>query len=166
MDLQGAVTECPLTDQYTYDSNTWPPALAGIVAGAIAAIDAAIIGWILTEFVVDQPHEYTNSLTVAVTALVLGWASGMLWRRLRATNNAPRVFAWTLAGGFVATLSAVLIADQTVLRSLAPYAVPLAAVIFITLAFFTPVLARVTTAKWIAAIPVLLALAIGVGLLV
>jgi len=153
-----------LTDHYTYDPNTWPPSLAGIVAGAIGAIVAALIGWMLTGGIVDRPSEYTNSLTVVIVSLVLGWISGLLWRRLRAGHNATRAFSWTIAGGFLMTLSAVLIVDQTVLSSLAPYAVPLAAVIFITLAFFTPVLARVTAPLWSAAIPILLAFAIGVGL--
>jgi hypothetical protein len=88
----------------------------------------------------------------------------MLWRRIRATDRASTIFAWTLVGAFVATLSAVVIADQTVLKSLAPWAIPLAAVIFITLAFFTPLLSRVHAPQWIAAIPILIALAIGVGL--
>lgn len=153
-----------MTDQYTYDPNTWPPSLAGIVAGAIGAIVAALIGWMLTGGIVDRPSDYTNSLTVVIASLVLGWISGLLWQRLRAGDNAVKAFSWTVAGGFLVTLSAVLIVDQTVLSSLAPYAIPLAAVIFITLAFFTPVLARVTAPLWSAAIPILLAFAIGIGL--
>lgn len=153
-----------MTDQYTYDPNTWPPSLAGIVAGAIGAIVAALIGWMLTGGIVDRPSEYANSLTVVLISLTLGWISGLLWRRLRASDNAPKTFSWTVAGAFLVTLSAVLIVDQTVLSSLAPYAVPLAAVIFITLAFFTPVLARVTAPRWAAAVPLLLAFAVGFGL--
>lgn len=153
-----------MTDQYTYDPNTWPPSLAGIVAGAIGAIVAALIGWMLTGGIVDQPSDYTNSLTVVIVSLVLGWISGLLWRRLRAGDNAVMAFSWTIAGGFLVTLSAVLIVDQTVLSSLAPYAVPLAAIVFITLAFFTPILTRVTAPKWSAAVPLLLAFAVGVGL--
>jgi uncharacterized membrane protein len=153
-----------LTEKYTYEPNTWPPSLAGIVAGAIGAIVAALIGWMLTGGIVDRPSEYTNSLTVVSVSLTLGWISGLLWRRLRAGNNAVNAFSWTIVGGFLVTLSAVLIVDQTVLSSLAPYAVPLAAIIFITLAFFTPVLARITAPKWSAVIPILLAFAIGIGL--
>ena len=156
--------EQSLTDKYTYDPNTWPPSLAGIVAGAVGAIVAAIIGWMLTGGVVDRPSEYTNSLTVVTVSLVLGWVSGLLWRRLRAGDNAVRAFSWTIAGGFLVTLSAVLIVDRTVLNSLAPYAVPLAAIIFITLGFFTPVLARVTAPLWSASVPILLAFAVGFGL--
>jgi hypothetical protein len=153
-----------VADTYVYDPDTWPPALAGVVAGAIGAIVAAIVGWILTEGVVENPHDYVNSLTVVIVSLALGFIAGMLWRRLRATNNASTVFAWTLVGGGVATVAAVLMVDQTVLSSLAPYVLPLVAIIFITLAFFTPIMSRVTAPTWIAAIPILLALAIGVGL--
>ena len=153
-----------MTNRYIYDPDTWPPALAGIVAGAIAAMVAATIGWILTTIVIDSPHEFTNSLTIVIVALVLGFISGSLWRKLRATDNARMVFGWTLAGGFVATIAAVLIADQTVLRSLAPYAVPLVAIVFITLAFFTPLLSTVRSPRWIATLPVLASLAIGIGL--
>jgi len=155
-----------VTDKYAFDPEAWPPMLAGLVAGAIGAIDAAIIGWILTEFAFDQPHTYTNSLSVTIVALVLGLISGGLWGNLRASANGYRAFAWTMVGGFAVTISAVLVADKTVLRDLAPYAVPLAAVIFITLAFFTPLLSRVRTSSWVAALPVLLALAIGIGLFV
>ncbi|GMQ93633.1 MAG: hypothetical protein BMS9Abin12_1113 [Acidimicrobiia bacterium] len=153
-----------MTNQYTYDPDAWPPVVAGLVAGAIAAIAAAVIGWILTTTALDSPDEYANSLTVVVIALVLGLISGVLWRRLRASSNAQTVFAWSMAGGFVAAIAAVLLADQTVLTSLAPYAVPLVAIVFITLGFFTPMLARTRSPQWIAAIPPLLAVGIGFGL--
>jgi hypothetical protein len=155
-----------LADTYTYNPDTWSPALAGVVAGSIGAIVAAIVGWILTGEVVENPHDLVNSLTVVIVALVLGLIAGLLWRRLRATDNASTIFAWTVVGGFVMTLAAILVVDQTVLSSLAPYTVPLAGIIFITLAFFTPILSRVTAPPWIAVIPVLLALAIGLGLFV
>lgn len=140
--------------------------LAGLVAGAIGAIDAAIVGWILTAWVFEAPHDYANSLTVVVVALVLGVISGALWRKLRASPNGRVVFTWAIVGAFFATLSAVVIADQTVVNHLAPYAVPLTAIIFITIAAFTPTLSASHTAKWVAAIPVLLALALGVALYV
>lgn len=153
-----------MTDQYTYDPDTWSPTVAGLVAGAIGAISAAISGWLLTEFVLDQTHRSTNSLTVAIVALVLGLVSGSLWGKLRASDSGHRTFTWTMVGGFFATLSAVLIVDQTLVSELAPYAVPLVAIIFITLAFFTPLLSRVRAATWVAVFPVLLALDIGLGL--
>ena len=61
-------------NEYTYDPNTWNPVLAGVVAGAIGAIVAAIIG-----LFVDSPNEtYANSLVVVLAALTLGAASGAL----------------------------------------------------------------------------------------
>ena len=155
-----------MADTYTYNPDTWSPALAGAVAGAIGAIVAAIVGWILAGGVVENPHDLVNSLTVVIVALVLGLIAGLLWRRLRVTDNASTIFAWTVAGGFVMTLAAILVVDQTVLSSLAPYTVPIAGIIFITLAFFTPILSRVTAPPWISVIPVLLALGIGFGLFV
>lgn len=153
-----------MTDHYTYDPDTWSPSVAGIVAGAISAIVAAIIGRLLTDNALDQPHDLANSLTVVVIALVLGLLSGSLWGKLRASDTGHKAFVWTMVGGFVATLSAVLVVDQTVVSSLAPYAVPLVAVVFITLAFFTPMLSRVKAAAGIAVIPVLVALGVGFGL--
>ena len=153
-----------MAQKYIYDPDTWSPYLAGVVAGAIGAIVAAIIGWILTGGIVENPHDYVNSLTVVIVSLALGLISGLLWQRLRATDNASTIFAWTIVGGFVMTLAAILVVDQTVLSSLAPYAVPLVAIIFITLAFFTPIMSRVTAPAWTSAIPILLALAIGLGL--
>ncbi len=61
-----------MTDRYTYDPDAWSPTLAGIVAGALGAIVAAIIGRLLTEVAFDRPHELANSLTVVLIALILG----------------------------------------------------------------------------------------------
>ncbi|MGI9585860.1 MAG: YceI family protein [Acidimicrobiia bacterium] len=145
---------------YTYNPDTWNPVLAGVVAGATAAIVAALISLPLR-----SPDEIiANSLTVVVASLVLGGISGLLWRRLRVNDNALRVYGWTIAGGFVAAMAGVTLADQTTLNNLVPYAAPLIAVIFITLGFLTPLFAGVTSATWIAAIPIIIALAIGVGL--
>ncbi len=145
---------------YSYNPDTWNPVLAGIVAGAIAAIVAA-----LGSLPLRSPDEIiANSLTVVVASLVLGGISGLLWRRLRVNDNAVRVFGWTMAGGFVAAMAGVAIADQTALNNLVPYATPLAAVIFITLGFLTPLLSGAAAPVWVAAIPIVLALALGIGL--
>jgi polyisoprenoid-binding protein YceI len=145
---------------YSYNPDTWNPVLAGVVAGAIAAIVAALVSLPLR-----SPDEIiANSLTVVVASLVLGGISGLLWRRLRLNENAVRIFGWTMAGGFVAAMAGVAIADQTALNNLVPYATPLAAVIFITLGFLTPLLSGVTGPVWIAAIPIVVAVALGIGL--
>jgi hypothetical protein len=146
---------------YTYDPTTWNPILAGVVAGAIGAIVAAVLSIAL-----ESPNErYANSLSVVIISLVLGAVSGELWRRLRATSNGLRTFGWTTAGGFVAVLAAIVIADRSIAAELSPYAVPVAAVIFITLGFLTPLLDGVRAPVWLAALPVLIALGLGAGLL-
>ncbi len=145
---------------YTYDPNTWHPMLAGAVAGSIAGIMAGLISLLLA-----SPDEIVaNSLTVVATSIVLGLVAGGLWRRLRASKNAPKVFAWSMVGGFFLAMMAIALIDLTVLSSLIPYATPLAALIFITLGFFIPLLSRVTAPTWTAVIPIVIALAIGVGM--
>lgn len=150
-----------MTDSYTFDPSSWNPILAGVVAGAIAAIVAALIALML-----DSPNETTgNSLVIVLIALTIGAASGLLWRRLRANANAMRTFGWTIAGGFFITLVAISIADQTAIDNLIQYAVPLSAVIFITVGFITPLLDGVTAPQWVAIIPIVIALAIGIAFL-
>ena len=145
---------------YTYDPTTWNPILAGTVAGAIGAIVSALVAIGL-----DSPNDtYANSLTVVLVALVLGAASGELWRRLRATNDGLRTFGWTTAGGFVVVLAAIVIADQTVVTDLTPYAAPVAAIIFASLGFLTPLIDGARSPMWVAAIPIVIALGLGVGL--
>lgn len=149
-----------MSDSYIYDPNSWNPILAGVVAGAISAIVAA-----LAALVLESPNESSgNSLVIVLIALAIGAASGFLWRRLRATNNALRTFGWTVAGGFVITLVAITVADLTFVDDLAVYAVPLAAVVFITVGFITPLLDGVTTPSWVAIIPIVVALALGIAL--
>lgn len=150
-----------MTDSYTYDPDSWNPILAGVVAGAVAAIVAALLALLL-----ESPNRTAaNSLVVVLLALAIGAASGLLWRRVRATNNALRTFGWTIAGGFIITLVAITIADQSSVDNLIRYAVPLAAVIFITVGFITPLLDGVTAPPWVAIIPIAIALIIGAALL-
>lgn len=145
---------------YTYDPDAWHPAVAGLVAGAVAAIVAALVSLPLR-----SPDEVVaNSLTVVGVSLALGVVAGLVWRRIRVSNRAVAIFGWTMAGGFVVSMAAVTIADQVALGNLITYAAPLAAIIFITLGFLIPLLAGVTAPVWVAAIPVVIALAMGIGL--
>jgi hypothetical protein len=149
-----------MTAEYTYDPDTWPPALAGAVAGSIAAIMAAVIAFFLR-----SPDELVaNSLTVVLASIVIGLLSGLLWRRLRAGDNALTVFGWSMAGGFVAAMLGVTLGDRFVLDNLLGYAAPLTAVIFLTLGFLVPLLSTAKAPLWIAAVPILIALGLGVGL--
>lgn len=146
---------------YTYNPDAWHPVFAGAAAGAFAAIVAGLLSLIL----VSPGETVANSLTVVLTSIGLGVVAGGLWRRLRASRNAPRIFTWSMVGAFFVTLSAIALADFTVMSSLIPYAAPIAAIVFITLAFFVPMLSNVTAPTWIAIILIVVALGIGVGML-
>lgn len=149
-----------MTSDYSYDPDTWPPVLAGAVAGAIAAIVTAVVAFFLR-----SPDELVaNSLTVVLGAIVIGLLSGLLWRRLRAGHNARTVFGWTMVGGFVAAMLAVTLGDMFILDNLLGYAAPLTAIIFLTLGFLVPLLSTAKAPLWIAAVPILIALGVGVGL--
>lgn len=149
-----------MRDTYIYDPDAWHPVVAGVVAGAIAAI----VGGILSAILRSPDEVVANSLSVALTSLALGLVAGALWRRIRLADNAKRLFGWTMAGGWFVSMLAVTIIDQTVLSNLVAYAAPIAAIIFITLAFLVPILSTVTAPRWIAVVAVLAALAVGVGL--
>jgi hypothetical protein len=149
-----------MTDAYRFDPKAWHPALAGAVAGSIAAIVAAIVSLPLR-----SPNEnIANSVSVVIVSIALGVLSGMLWRRLRAGSNPSKMFAWTLVGGFVAAMLAVTLGDRLVLDNLISYVAPLAAIVFVTLGFLVPVLSKTVLPVWVAAIPIILALAVGLGL--
>ena len=149
-----------MSSRYTYNPDTWPPVLAGAVAGAIAAIVAGLISLFLR-----SPDEIiANSVTVVLVSIILGLLSGELWRKLRTRNRAERTFAWSMVGAFFAVAAAIALADLFFLSNLAKYAAPLALIIFITLGFFVPMLSRVTASVWVAAIPIVIAVILGIGL--
>ena len=149
-----------MTNRYTYNPGTWPPVLAGAVAGSIAAMVAGLLSLILR-----SPDEIiANSVTVVLVSIILGLLSGELWRKLRARRNAEKTFAWSMVGAFFVAASVIALADLFALSNLAEYAGPLALIIFITLGFFIPMLSRVTAPVWVAAIPIVIAIALGIGL--
>ncbi len=147
-------------DTYTFDPDAWHPAVAGAVSGSIAAIVAALVSLPLR-----SPDEIiANSLSVVLVSIALGLVAGMLWRRLRAGRSPQKTFAWAMFGGFVVAMLAATFGQALLLDNLIQYAAPLSAIIFITLGFFIPLLSRVTAPSWVAAIPILVALGLGVGL--
>jgi hypothetical protein len=149
-----------MTDTYRFEPNAWHPALAGAVSGSIAAIVAALVSLPLR-----SPNEnIANTVSVVLASIVLGVLSGMLWRRLRAGSYASKIFAWTMVGAFVAAMLAVTLGDRFLLDNFVTYAAPLAAIIFVTFGFLVPMLSRATLPVWVAAVPIVVALALGVGL--
>jgi polyisoprenoid-binding protein YceI len=149
-----------MTGDYTYDPRALNPILAGLAAGAVGAIAASLIA-----LPIYTPDELiANSLTITISALIIGALSGMLWRRIRALSNATRTFALSVVGAFVVTMVAAAIVDQTTLNRFIPYAGAVSLVIFLSVGLLTPVFARAIAPPWAAVIPVVLALIVGFGL--
>ena len=143
--------------------------LAGLTAGAIAAVIAALVSLPL-----HSPVDIAfNSATVTVAALVVGVLSGFLWTRF-----AGRMlwFLGGLAGIFLVALI-VALAGSVLLERLVSFMVPLAAIIVVICAALTPPLAayferssrleKGTSGlqKWLPAIAVIVALAVGIPLM-
>lgn len=149
-----------MADDYTYDPRALNPILAGLAAGSVGAIAASLIA-----LPIHTPDELVaNSVTITIGALIIGALSGWLWRRIRASSNAYRTFALAMVGGFVITMLAAAIVDQTALNRLIPYAAAVSLVIFLSVGLLTPVFATAIAPAWAALIPVVLALIVGFGL--
>ena len=149
-----------MTD-YTYDPTSLNPILSGLGAGAIGAIVASLVSLPLS-----SPDEtVANTLSVTVVSLLIGLAAGELWRRLRASNNAMRTFLWAQAGALIIALLAITIVDRTFLGQLGPYALPLAIIVFASVALLTPLLAGSHLPSWSIWLLVAVALLVGAGLL-
>jgi hypothetical protein len=149
-----------MADDYTFDPHALNPWLAGLTAGAVAAIAGTLLA-----FTLRSPDEIVaNSLTVAVGALLIGVASGWLWRRVRATDNGLSTYRWAVLGAFVVSIVAIAIVDQLALGRLISYASPLSVLIFGVVGLLTPFFATVHWPAWVTVIPVVIALALGAGL--
>lgn len=136
--------------------------LAGLTAGAIAAVIAALVSLPL-HAPVDSAF---NSATVTVAALVVGVVAGVLWSRLF-----DRLL-WFLAGIAAIFVIALVIAfaGNTQLDRMVSFMVPLAAIVVVVCAVLTPLLASLLLKpalgllKWSPAVAVIVALAVGFGL--
>lgn len=149
-----------MTD-YTYDPTALNPVLAGMGAGAIGAIVASLVSLPLA-----SPDEViANTLSVTVVSLLIGLAGGALWRRLRASSNGRRTFLWTQIGAMIIALIAVAIVDRAFLEQLGPYALPLAIIIFASVALLTPLLGASHLPAWSMWLLAAVALLLGAGLI-
>jgi polyisoprenoid-binding protein YceI len=149
-----------MTTEYVYDPTTLSPWLAGLAAGAVGAMAG-----ILLAFSLRSPDDIVaNSVSVTVAALIVGLASGWLWRRVRATTRALPTFRWAVFGGLIAALVAIAIVDQVALANLIPYAGPIAAAVFASVGLLTPFFATHHFPGWGVAVLVVLAVALAIGL--
>ena len=137
--------------------------LAGLTAGAIAAVIAALVSLPL-HAPVDTAF---NSATVAVAALFVGVVAGFLWSRL--SGRLPW-FLVALAGIFITALL-IAFAGNTRLDRMVSYMVPLAAIVVVSCAVLTPLLASlflktaIGLLKWTPVVAVVIALVVGFGLI-
>lgn len=146
---------------YTYDPDTLDPVLSGLAAGGVAALFAAAVAIPL-----KSPDEVlANSVSITVVSLLIGLATGALWRRLRATSRATTSYWIAVGSAWFIAMIAVTIIDQAVVRDLVPYATPVATVIFLTVGLLTPPFSQLHVPAWTAAIPVVAAAALGLGLI-
>ena len=137
------------------------PIRAGVIAGSIAAVIAALVSLPLHS--PDDP--LLNSATVVAATLLAGVTAGALWRVLARYPNRPRIFAvlWAMAFG-LAVLAAV--AGEELLDRFMSFLVPLEAIVFPLIGLLTSVLAGRPAANrwWLALGALVFAIGLGVGL--
>jgi polyisoprenoid-binding protein YceI len=149
-----------MSSEYRYDPRALNPVLAGLAAGSVGAIAGSIVSLSIT-----TPDELVaNTLSLTIVALLIGLATGELWRRVRATDNGLRTFSLTVFAAFLLTLILLVSIDRFALQNLLPYAVPVAALVFLSVGLLTPPFSRSVVSSWLVVIPLVLALAIGIGL--
>ena len=137
--------------------------LAGLTAGAIAAVIVALVSLPLHSPV----DSVFNSATVSIAAIAVGLIAGLLWMRL---SERIMWYGISLAGLFIIVLAAAL-AGESVLDRLASFTIPLAAIAIIVCAVLTPLLANffvrpeLWLLKWSPVPALIVALVLGFGLI-
>lgn len=149
-----------MSREYRYDPRTLNPVLAGLAAGSVGAIAGSLVSLSIT-----TPDELVaNTLSLTIVAMLIGLATGELWRRVRATDDGLRTFSLTVFAAFLLTLIVLVSIDRFALQNLLPYAVPVAGLVFLSVGLLTPPFSRSVVSSWLVVIPLVLALAIGIGL--
>ena len=135
------------------------PIRAGLVAGSVAAIVAA-----LASLPLQSPDDILfNSATVVVGALVTGSVAGSIWRILPNDRSRQRRFTllWVIS---LVLVSLLAIAGEAQLDRFFSFLMPLAAIVFVLTGLLTPVIARSSKLSQLWLAPMIVALAIAVGI--
>ncbi len=149
-----------MAEDYVYDPRSVNPVLAGLAAGSVGAIAAALLASPL-----DSPSETAaNPISITVLALAIGALSGLLWRSVRAQNSGTKIFAWTIGGGLLVVLSSLAVIEWLSGGGWFQYAGLVVGVIFLSVGLLTPVISRAVGPPWAALLPVVLAVVVAVGL--
>ncbi len=115
--------------------------LGGLGAGALAAAAAALLSLPLR----SPDDAFFNTASVTLGALLVGLLAGLLWWALQRRARPLRAFAAWLLAGFVLVVAAALAfeaAPSAPLEGVAPFVLPLAALVFGAVGVLTPLVAR------------------------
>ena len=138
------------------------PIRTSLLAGSVAAIAATVVSLPLH----SPTDTLLNSATVTLGALAAALATGVIWKGLSRYAARPRIFAvvWALGLGLVA---AAAVAGEAQLERSASFAVPLAIIAFAITGISTATLSRssFTNRWWLAALALLVAVGVGIGLM-
>ena len=135
--------------------------LAGLIAGSVAALVASLVSLPLR-----SPLDLAfNTLTVTVASLVVGMASGLLWKTLADNPGRPLYYAGGLAAAFVVVAVVALVGNMW-LERLAAFTIPLAAIVFALSGILAPVVGGISgaAARGLAVVLLIASVGLGVGL--
>ena len=135
--------------------------IQGLTGGSFAAVAAALVSLPL-----HSPNDALFGTVPVVTAsLLLGLAAGAVWTRLAPGPNPRRRFALIWLVAFAASVLAMAAVDSWLDRMLS-FGVPLAAITFVVTGVFVVCAAEIPVlrSKWLTAIGLVIALAVGLGL--
>jgi len=133
----------------------------GLIAGSIAAIVAALVSLPLRSPV----DNVFNTATVAVAALLVGVAAGLIWDKLAASQRRLPYYAGALALGLIAVV-VITVVGNIWLERLMSFTIPLAVIAFAVSGVLAPNLGRVplATSRWPAPALLMVAAVIGIRL--
>ena len=133
--------------------------LAGLIAGSVAALVASLVSLPLR-----SPLDIVfNTLTVTVASLVVGIASGLLWRSLADNPRRLQYYAGGLAGAFV-VVAVVAVVGNMWLERFALFTIPLAAIVFALSGILAPMVGGISGAAVRGLAVVLLIASVGLGI--
>ena len=135
--------------------------LAGLIAGSVAALVASLVSLPLR-----SPLDLAfNTLTITLASLVVGMASGLLWKILADNPRRPPYYAGGLAAAFVVVAVVALVGNMW-LERFAAFTIPLAAIVFALSGILAPVVGGISGAavRGLAVVLLIASVGLGVGL--
>lgn len=136
--------------------SVWP-ILSGLLAGAIGAVVASLVSLPLR-----SPDDLIgNTASVTIVALLLGLATGVVWRRFHDEDDSRRKLLIFAGGGFLLAVVVLILLEIAALDRFISFGVPLAAIIFAALGFLTPRFTDMSMPQWTPLVGIVVALVVG-----